>query len=669
MPISDARVLGGVWAWVVGLLIWGGMAAGQGLVVQPGTEMGLSAHRTVEAWVVAGAVGDLPVVRSEVPGLVGVRVTLRDRALLVGMGDAYVLDWDATEGDPQRPAELEPLLQEATAAAINHARRQMEDAAFRQQLARKGDVGEFADFKRIAPRVLVDVQVGYRPERIVLNAEDPPGVLLERYAAGYHGLRLKGVEVFDGAAAEASYEWPATGLSLGMTPLRQFRRLLHGQGLEDRDLVDVALPGGPVLSRFEVVHVVRPRRDRRPAALVRGNPAGAGGLLGMAEMQLLCDLLAEQLSGRTLFDGRVYGPYQPHTAKHVPKYSSDQAAGLTGLALARFAGELERRQAERRAKQQPGDPEIQADPRIEAYAGQARVIGVRLAAAVFGEDGAEGAGGAGGAGGAVAALALLSLSESPGVLADAEAVGLADQLAGHLVGLQRPDGSFVTRPGREREASQASAALFLAALSSWLERTADGEALMGLAGGVERGLERARERLAVRADVQAAPWLMLAENASARALARGGDAGRGLRLGQLAAVLEPLVNEHQIAVPPILGPADVLGGFLFVEPAFDAAPDPGWRSAVSGLFIAAALRNTGVVPADERQAPLLALGLAGRFLDKLTLKGAGLFMAIDHRATAGGVRRNLWDTTVTSEATAMTLLALTETSRAVSEVD
>lgn len=657
-----------MWAWVLGLLFWGGTGVGQAVVVQPGTDMGLIAHRTVEAWVVAGAVGELPAVRSAVPGLVGVRVTLRDRALLVGMGDAYVLEWDAAEEDPERPVELEPLLQEATAVAINHARRQMEDARFRRQLAREGDVGEMADFRRIASRVLVDVQVGYRPQRIVLNAEDPPGVLLERYAAAYHGLRLKGV---GGLAEAASYEWPATGLSLGMTPLRQFRRLLHGQGLEDRDLVDVALPGGPALSRFEVVHVVRPRRDRRPAALVRGNPAGSGGLLGMAEMQLLCDLLAEQLSDRTLFDGRVYGPYQPHTAKYVPGFSSDQAAGLTGLALARFAAELERRIAERRAKQRPGDPEIQADPRVAEYAEQARVIGARLAAAVFGEavEAEEGAerGGAGKAGGAVAALALLALSESPGVLEDAEAVGLADQLAGHLVGLQRPDGSFVTRPGREKEASQASAALFLAALSSWRQRTSGEEERMGLAAAVQRGLERARQRLAVRADVQAAPWLMLAENAVG--VVGDEDAGRGLRLTELAAVLDPLVNEHQITVPPMLGPSDVLGGFLFEQPAFDAAPDPGWRSSVSVLFIAAALRNTGVVPANQRQAPLLALGLAGRFLDNLTLKGAGLFMAIDHRATAGGVRRNLWDTTVTSEATAMALLALTETSRAVSELD
>ncbi|MEM1212931.1 MAG: hypothetical protein AAGI68_11620 [Planctomycetota bacterium] len=671
---SDAKT---VWAVAAVLVCAAGFTErteGQRVVMQPRADLAFSAHRTVEAWITAGAVGALPDTRTAVPGLVGVRVTLRDRAMLVGMGDAYVVDWEAMEdaggaGDAGRLVELEPLLQQATAAAITHARRQMQDATFRRQLLRRGDVGEMTDFKQIAGRMLVDVQVGFRPERIVLNAEDPPSTLLERYAAGYHGLRLLGPGGLDG---QASFEWPATALSVGMTPLRQFRRLLHGQGLEDRDLVDVALPGGPALSRFDVLHAVRPRRDRRVSALVRGNPSGSGGLLGVAEMQLLCDALAKQLAGRTLFDGRVYGPYQPHTARYVPEFASDQAAGLVGLALARLAAELQRRDDVRRAAKTPEDPPVKPDPRIAGYSAKARLISERLAEAVFGdgaEPGEDGEVAGGTAGGAVAALALFAVAEIPGVLSDPELVALADRLAGHLVGLQRPDGSFVTRPGREKEASQASSALFVAALSSWLARTAGQQERMGLAGSVRRGLDRARERLAVRADVQAAPWLMMAENTAEQALGIEAVGDRGLRLDQLAALLDPLVNEHQITVPPVLGPADVLGGFLFAQPAFDAAPDPGWRSAVCGLFIAAALRNEGVIAADDRQASLLALGLTGRFLDNLTLKGPGLFMAIDHRATAGGVRRNLWDTTVTPEATAMALLALTETTRAVSEID
>jgi len=92
-----------------------------------------------------------------------------------------------------------------------------------------------------------------------------------------------------------------------------------------------------------------------------------------------------------------------------------------------------------------------------------------------------------------------------------------------------------------------------------------------------------------------------------------------------------------------------------------AADLPTWRTAQAVAFAATMLRYESLTPAAERPAEIARLIAAARFLRQLQLDNSAGWMATDINTARGGIRLSMWDSRSSVEATAMTLLAITET--------
>lgn len=151
--------------------------------------------------------------------------------------------------------------------------------------------------------------------------------------------------------------------------------------------------------------------------------------------------------------------------------------------------------------------------------------------------------------------------------------------------------------------------------------------------------------------VAAAPWIVWA----VRDLA---DVGRipgapALREGR------ELIWEHQVTRSDAgADEADLVGGIVF---SASTQPLPTAQSARAAAMAAAMLGVPGLTPANERPGELARLLPTLRFLRQLSVEEGEARLYPNPQRAMSGVRLALWDHRQPIEATAMTLLAVTDT--------
>lgn len=643
----------GRWAVrLVGVLLaaaWAGSAAGQADARAPALAAtdGESAFDWVQDWVRAdaGVPGRDALPDRPVTGVFGVYVTLRDEGRVMGRGQALREDVDATVDRPGPPVQLAELLAAATVQALDQMRDKMMQRAVEIGL---NDPDLFKQgYLAARQRVQVDVQIGHNLESIVLPIDGEDAAVFATFAPGFHGLRMAG-----NIAAAPDYAWPATELSRNTTPIRLILRLLDEQGYDPDDLPLVARADGPSLQRFEVLHLVRPRPAQPMRMLTRGNMVLQQQVIdqrtidGLAERvaRYLDRLIDQQPGGRWT----VRGTYQPSMERYAPQRAEPRQAALVCYALMRHA----------RIK-------LDAEDGGKAITGRAqRVLELveQLESSALPEPGKPKH--------LTAAFLLMALCESP-INLDPPLIALRDRLGNALIEMRHPDGGgFRVMADEDRRLPRASAAVVTAALAAWYEQTRKRERV----GPIWAVLD---DLMAVNADdarVVDLVWVSIALSKAGTLLAEH-HPQTDQATQQLAAWKSTmaeqaaLLGEQQVRGNPVLGPNDVIGGFLLTPAPPGSPPNPTWQSTMPLTIIAVSLRDPTIVPPQRNFGPLLTAGLGARFIGQLILTESSAFYMRDVRPALGGVRNTLWDNTLYPDCSSMALLALAELEQTLQQLE
>lgn len=161
------------------------------------------------------------------------------------------------------------------------------------------------------------------------------------------------------------------------------------------------------------------------------------------------------------------------------------------------------------------------------------------------------------------------------------------------------------------------------------------------------------------------PWLGWAEIELARVKGEK-------QLGSATAFrqMRTLVWDHQVsgagheASDAQGGGPDMVGGIVFDSGARAGVVLPTWQTARPIAFIATMLADERLTRADERPLELARLIGSLRFLRQLQMDDASAWMCQNPRRALGGIRAAPWDQRMPTDASAITLLALSEAARA-----
>lgn len=602
----------------------------------------------VQGWVRSedGVPGQADLPKRPVVGAFGVYVTLRQEGKVLGRGQAIREDVAKAVDQPGPAIELAVL----AAAATEQALAELRDKQMKRAVVLRINDPELFQQGLMATRgaLQIDVQIGHGLTSIVLPPDAKEDAVFTAFAPGFHGLRMAGP-----LAAKADYTWPATELSRNTSPPRMLFRLLDEQGYDPDDLALVARAQGPTLQRFEVMHNVRPGPGQPMRRLIRGGIVlqqqviDGRTIAGLAERtaRYLDQLVVtEQQTG----DLVVRGTYQPSAQKYHPAWSNPRETALLTYALTRHA-------------RIAIDADLAGDTMRARATRMVRLVD-RLAPAALPEGGQISH--------LSAAFLLMTLCETPIQLKPDQLV-LRDRLARALVELRHPEGGgFRVAPGNDKRLTRASAAVLTAALASWHERTRS-KTLVEPIWAVLADLmnENAKDPRVV--DLL---WVSHALSRAGAALAdahpRPDEAGR--QLSQWKAMLADQldrISEQQVRGNPVLGPGDVMGGFV-LEPAVPGSPpNPTWQSAMPLTVLAFGLRDKDIIDPDRAFGPLLTAGLGARFLGQLMITNPSGYYLRETLPALGGIRARLWDNTLYPDCSSMSLIALAELQHSLDVLD
>jgi hypothetical protein len=623
-------------------------AAGQGAVSAPpvAPEDGEVAYYLVDGWVRAGEVPeDASLPRAPLTGVFGVYVTLRDDGQLVGSGSALREDLTDAIDTPGPPVDMAVLLAEATRTALRDLEQTQRRRAIELGIS---DPDLLAQRVRdVHARLQIDVQVGHKLESVVLPADGTGDAVYAQFVPGFHGLRLTGPLMPDGDLV-----WPANALARNTSPRSQLVQLLDRQGFEEEDLAVVARPSGPQLERFEVIHFVQANASMPPRQLIRGNVPTPRRALDTAALHGITERIARHLDGKleVLNDGTrvMRGPYLPSPDRVSPDLASPRQASL-----ACFAMMVQSRSAQERT---PGD-------RISRVRAERALSLVETLAEVVNPANGEPRP-------ISVALLLLALTESP-VPVDAD---LRDALAEVLLGLRLEDGGFRAAvgdggsrggdAGDEGRVDPAIEAVITAALASWcVAAQPDDPAISEWVWDTMSQLAEASAADPKGAQIAVLTWLSVAYSRAGTQLAGQSSDPIALdRLGRMQAFFADqlqFLSDQQVRGVPLIGPADVTGGYVTRTGPAGAAPDPSWESSMPLAIVAVTVRDDAIVAPDAIFGPLLSAQLGAGFVSKLLLVEQNGYYVRDRNAI-GGVRRSLWDNTLDLDCSSMALIALSE---------
>ena len=628
-------------------LLWAGSAGAQEAAANAqeapivGWADGEAAFQWVQAWLRSdeGVPEDADLPDRAVTGLFGVYVTLRDEGRVFGRGQALRADLKDTIDDLGKPIQLAPLLAAATRMALED----LKDKQTKRAIELKINDPELLEIaiSDVRKRVQLDIQLGHSLQSITVPLNAPDDAVFKTFAPGYHGLRLAGP-----LAGKADFAWPAIELSRNNAAPRQVYRLMDLQGYDADELPMVARADGPKLQRFEVIHMVRPGPAQPVRQLTRGNVILQQQVVDSRTIAGLAERVARHMDQLLTNDPRngnllVRGTYQPSMQRYAPKWADAREQALLAYALSRHAA-------------------IAIDAGLGGETMQARAKRVlrlvdQLAPAAIPEGLPPKH--------LTAAFLLLTLCETPARLTPDQLV-TRDRLGKALLELAHPEGGgFRIEADSDKRLPRASAAVVAAALAAYYDDTRS----KSLPQPLWKVLADLFNVNADQADARVVDLLWVAHALDtagpelAKAQPKPDEAAKTLdQWRKTLANYTGLLTEQQIRGNPILGPKDVTGGFILEPAAPGSPPEPTWQSAMPTTLLAFALRDPGIIPADEQFGPVLAAGLGARFLGQLIITQPSAYYLRDREPALGGVRRTLWDNTLYPDCSAITLLALAE---------
>lgn len=569
--------------------------------------------------------------------LFGVYVTLRDSGRVLGRGQAIREDIAKAIDQPGPAVQLAPLLLAATRQALDELR----DKQMKRAVELKIDDPEIFKQGLIAmrERVQVDVQLGYNLTSIVLPQDAQEDAAFHSFAPGFHGLRMAGP-----LTGASDYAWPAIELARNASPPRILFRLLEDQGYTPKDMAMVARGDGPALQRFDVIHVVRPAQGQPMRHLTRGNLILQQQVIDGRTIAGLAERSARYLDQLIVWDetvGRLgmRGTYQPSLERYAPAWAGEREAALVSYAMTRQARVAIETDENSTAPMSRAQRAIKLVEQLAPAAAPEGLAPQHL----------------------TAAFCLLTLCETPVKLLPDQLV-LRDRLGQALLQLHHPEGGgFRVEAGSDKRLSRATAAVLAYALASWYERTRS-QTLVEPTWSVLSDLMEANKDDPRVIDLL---WVNHALGRAGALLAaahpKPDEAPKQLAAWQHAcADYLDLLGEQQLRSKPVLGPEDVLGGFILEPAPSGSPPNPSWQSAMPLAYFALALRNPDMVPADKTFGPLLSAGLGARFIAQLMFSPSATYYLRDTEPVIGGVRSTLWDNTLYPDCSAMALIALSE---------
>lgn len=641
-------------AWVFWLaLLLVGPAGAQGLLEGGGGGLpadappveasdGEVAYYLVEGWVRSGRVpADEALPIAPLRGVFGVVVTLRDNGRQVGRAMVLRPDLSDTVDGLGPTVDVAQLLAEATRQALAQTERFQNRRAVELNITDPALVG--ASLRELHARLMVDVQIGHGLSTVTLAPNGPADGVFAQFVPGFHGLRMTGPLMPQGDLI-----WPGNALAANTSPRSQLVQLLDRQGFEQGDLELVARPSGPQLERFDVIHFLQAGQDQPPRQLIRGNVVVPRRALDARGLDGIAERIARHLDGKieVLNDGTqvLRGPYLPSYDRIEPNLSEVRQASLACFAM----------MAQSRAAQQrvPGE----RISRVRA----ARVLKVIETLMPMADPPGE----------AIrpvsVALLLLALAESPVPVDEAARDALGEALlALRLEGGGYRKGGYDTEPDADERVGRATEAVITAALASWYasQDAPDPEIAPGVWQSMN-WLVQVNRNDPDGARLADLTWLSIAYSRAGRVIAGAvDDVQAQAKLAEMQAFFAQQIQmlmDQQVQGVPLLGPDDIAGAYVTQNGPLGAAPDPTWESAMPLAIVSMGLRDEPIVPSDEIFGPLLSAQLGARFIAQLLITNQNAYYVRDRLAASGGVRRSLWDNTLSLDCSSMSLIALSE---------
>ncbi len=437
-------------------------------------------------------------------------------------------------------------------------------------------------------------------------------------AAGIDGLavRVAGAPG-ENASGELEAMFPGAMLTANLAPSEAMRPLISratGQPtlalLQPRELRE---RHNVTFYRFRTTHVAQPSAGVQPVFLDRG-----ARLIGLDSVDSRADLVAfaTDLAGnlvRRRYPGveplGLFGTHVPWTGKYDPAIASMPEQMLTYRALAAFA-------------QAPG-----VDPARAREATALAEVLLRAAATPTDERAMAWES-------PIDAAAVLLAMPDPAQAPTPEVRRLIERCTETVL-------SAMSSRGGEAIPQAARAFVALAATRIPLHAS-DARSLV-------RELFKATQEDSL---VSHMPWLGWAELDLAGV---GGDIPAAIALRRM----RDLVYVHQIR-PDDAGAdgPDLVGGIVFTK---SRNPLPTWQAARPIAFLATMLGDPRLTAPDERSRELVRLLTSLRFLRQLQADDATAWMQAMPASARGGIRSAPWDQRMPVDATAITLLAVTET--------
>lgn len=579
------------------------------------------AHAWLEDWITTGSVPEAPTPDTmRVDAVAGVRVTLRWSGRAIGSSDFLNTDLPTPP-----PIDLVEVVRRAGAEAIQQVavslRKRADDS-------RGSDSAKSFDLSRIAPVLLIDLQVAWQPKPILLPRGATAADLRPAYAPGYHGLIAQGA---DPDTAGSAWIWPATALAMNLRPPGQVRSLLSNMASRQgrsTSLDDLRF------FRFRVIHYVRPTPYEPRTRLIRGNiPLPPRAVVG-PDLEAATAMLADHLLMRQREDGSFVGTFHPTTSRFDPDTAIPGEAALITYSLSRRLQRLCPPITDGSTSTEPADcaalrtsvtrairhlaPPL-ADPREPMDPSAASLL----------------------------VLALTPMHRMP------DAKVYRDRLVARLLALQSSDGMFrVAPPFTARSVKPTTQSLALLALMACHRQSRDG----ALPPAIERGRMALWNVLDSDLWLATLPWSAMLAMTSTAGISDAAPLPAAVH-GALDE-LDGTLAEMQIT-DASMEPHDMFGGYAF-DRRPSTWPSADWRTAAMLAYNAVRLRHTPDRDAVTQRDALIGCGRAARFLSQLMFNASGCYYALDPGRMVGAVRSALWDNRLAPDRTAMTLLAMTE---------
>lgn len=151
------------------------------------------------------------------------------------------------------------------------------------------------------------------------------------------------------------------------------------------------------------------------------------------------------------------------------------------------------------------------------------------------------------------------------------------------------------------------------------------------------------------------PWVGWAELELA-------GAGREIPSATVLRQAREIVLEHQLTISQAgVDGQDLIGGVVFTR---GGAGLPTWQSLRAIAFLPAMLADTRLTESGEKAKEIVRLMSGVRFVRQLQVDEGSAWMYADARTRLGGVRACTWSRDMPPEATALGLMCMTETLRA-----